>query len=98
MTDLSNLTENQKLRFTTEVVSLQKKNSTAILWLLLLGGMGAHKFYLGKNSLGIAYLVFSWTCIPLIISLFDLFTIKEQVQKYNDRVEQEIVTKIKAMG
>ena len=39
---------------------------------LLLGGIGAHKFYAGKWIQGLLYLAFSWTWIPVIISLFDL--------------------------
>ena len=39
---------------------------------LLLGGIGAHKFYAGKWIQGLLYLAFSWTWVPVIISLVDL--------------------------
>lgn len=39
---------------------------------LFLGGIGAHKFYAGKWIQGLLYVAFSWTWIPVIISLFDL--------------------------
>lgn len=39
---------------------------------LLLGGIGAHKFYAGKWIMGILYLLFSWTWVPVFLSLFDL--------------------------
>ena len=39
---------------------------------LLLGGIGAHKFYAGKWIQGLLYLAFSWTWVPVIISLIDL--------------------------
>lgn len=42
-----------------------------MLLCLFLGSIGIHKFYLGKNKEGILYLVFVWTWIPLIISLFE---------------------------
>jgi TM2 domain-containing membrane protein YozV len=38
---------------------------------LLLGGFGAHKFYLGKAGQGILYLVFFWTFIPAFIALIE---------------------------
>lgn len=38
---------------------------------LLLGWIGAHKFYAGKIAAGILYLLFSWTCIPAIIAFIE---------------------------
>lgn len=43
-----------------------------IMLALFLGGAGVHKFYAGKWIMGILYLLFSWTYIPIIISLFDV--------------------------
>lgn len=48
-----------------------KNRTTAMLLCLFFGICGIHKFYLGKKTEGIIYLVFSWTWIPLIISFFD---------------------------
>lgn len=39
---------------------------------LILGGIGAHKFYAGKWIQGLLYLGFSWTGIPVVIALIDL--------------------------
>jgi TM2 domain-containing membrane protein YozV/ribosomal protein L40E len=44
--------------------------SAAIL-ALFLGGLGAHKFYLGQSGAGIVYLLFCWTLIPAFISFFE---------------------------
>ena len=38
---------------------------------LLLGWIGAHKFYAGKIAAGILYLLFSCTCIPAIIAFIE---------------------------
>lgn len=38
---------------------------------ILLGGIGVHKFYLGKIGSGILYLCFCWTGIPALLGLID---------------------------
>lgn len=38
---------------------------------LLVGGLGIHKFYLGKIGLGIVYILFCWTFIPAIIAFVE---------------------------
>ena len=48
-----------------------KSKTTAGLLALFLGGLGIHKFYLGKHVQGILYLVFCWTYIPTIIAFFE---------------------------
>ena len=48
-----------------------KSRTVAVLLALFLGGIGAHKFYLGKVGTGLLYLLFFWTCIPAIIALIE---------------------------
>ena len=48
-----------------------KSRIVAALLAFFLGGFGAHKFYLNKNGKGFLYLIFCWTYIPAIISLFE---------------------------
>lgn len=48
-----------------------KDRTTAAIFALLLGGIGAHKFYLGKTTQGILYLLFVWTLIPAIIAFVE---------------------------
>lgn len=38
---------------------------------LFVGGLGIHKFYLGKVGMGILYLLFCWTCIPSFIAFIE---------------------------
>jgi TM2 domain-containing membrane protein YozV len=65
-----------------------KDKTTAGLLALFLGGLGIHKFYLGRGGQGIVYLLFAWTFIPAIIGFIEaiiLFTMNEQEfhLKYN---------------
>ena len=48
-----------------------KDRTTAGILALLLGGIGAHKFYLGDTGLGILYLCFFWTFIPALVGLIE---------------------------
>ncbi len=46
----------------------RKDRTVAIVLAFLLGGVGAHRFYLGDVWLGLLYLVFCWTFIPALIA------------------------------
>ena len=48
-----------------------KSKGTAIILALLLGGIGAHKFYLDRSGQGILYLLFCWTFIPAVIAFIE---------------------------
>ena len=49
----------------------EHKKTTAALLALFLGGLGAHKFYLGRTGMGLVYLAFCWTLVPALISLVE---------------------------
>ncbi|GAB3689827.1 hypothetical protein GCM10028857_25660 [Salinarchaeum chitinilyticum] len=51
--------------------SSNKDRTTAGILAILLGGIGAHKFYLNETGMGILYLCFSWTGIPIIIGIIE---------------------------
>jgi TM2 domain-containing membrane protein YozV len=48
-----------------------KSRTTAILWCFFLGGIGAHRFYLGQAGVGILYLLFFWTFIPAFVAFIE---------------------------
>ncbi|GEM_PF-4303276 len=48
-----------------------KDRVTAALLAIFLGGLGVHKFYIGKTQSGIIYLIFCWTGIPTIIGFIE---------------------------
>jgi hypothetical protein len=45
-----------------------KSRIVAALLAFFLGWIGVHKFYLGQTAMGVVYLLFSWTFIPMLIS------------------------------
>lgn len=48
-----------------------RSKGIAALLAFLLGGLGVHKFYLGKTGQGVLYILFCWTFIPSIIAFFE---------------------------
>lgn len=52
----------------------KSKKTATILAFPILGCIGMHKFYLGQIGKGILYLIFSFTLIPAIISLFEFIS------------------------
>jgi TM2 domain-containing membrane protein YozV len=48
-----------------------RSKSTAGILALLLGGLGAHKFYLGRTGQGLLYLIFFWTFIPALLGFIE---------------------------
>jgi len=48
-----------------------KNRGLAIVLALFLGGLGIHRFYVGKIGSGFLFLIFCWTFIPAIIGLID---------------------------
>ena len=52
-----------------------KNKTTAAILAFVLGGVGAHRFYLGQSGLGIIYLLFCWTFIPAIVAFVDFLVL-----------------------
>jgi hypothetical protein len=49
----------------------QKSRLAAGLFAILFGGIGVHKFYLGRIGQGILYALFFWTMIPAVIGIIE---------------------------
>ena len=50
-----------------------KSKGGAALLALFLGGVGAHRFYLGQTKVGLAMLLFCWTLLPALVGVVDYF-------------------------
>ena len=48
-----------------------KSKLAAALFALFLGGIGIHKFYLGRVGWGVVYLLFCWTFIPALVGFIE---------------------------
>jgi TM2 domain-containing membrane protein YozV len=93
----SDLSSQELFLVQSEVAKYRKDGTTAVLLALFLGGLGAHKFYLGQIGLGVLYLVFCWTFIPAIISLIECFMISGYVTAMNDEIEARVINQVLMM-
>lgn len=67
-----------------------KSKTTAGILAILLGGIGVHKFYLGKAGQGFLYLIFCWTYIPAIIGFIEgiIYLTTSEENFYNKYVKK----------
>jgi TM2 domain-containing membrane protein YozV len=71
-----------------------RRNPIVVALFALFLGIGIHKFYLGRKSHGVAYLLFCWTFIPAVIALIEGISYLSMTDeafnaKYNDTVETQ---------
>ena len=64
------------------VHKVEKSKGIALLLCFFLGGFGVHQFYIGNTTQGVFYLLFSWTCIPALISIVDFFILLCMSESY----------------
>ncbi|MCG7598891.1 zinc-ribbon domain and TM2 domain-containing protein [Halomonas sp. McH1-25] len=62
-----------------------KSKLVAALLAFFLGGLGFHRFYLGNILLGIIYLLFCWTFIPMLIAFGECIYFLAMGQESFDR-------------
>ena len=70
-----------------EPEEIKKPDKTvAALLALFVGGIGIHKFYMGRVMMGIFYLLFCWTFVPSVAAFIEgtiyLCIDDEAFQKY----------------
>ena len=69
-----------------------KNKTTAAMLALFLGGLGMHRFYLGKWVTGLLYLIFCWTFAPAIFSFFEaIFLFMKSEEAFNAEYNQGAV-------
>jgi TM2 domain-containing membrane protein YozV len=78
-----NMNDHQRAWFYAEYERARKDEVIGVLLAIFLGGLGIHHFYLRRDGLGILYLVFSWTGIPMVIAWIEAFFMPARVRQYN---------------
>jgi TM2 domain-containing membrane protein YozV len=77
------MNEQQMAWFYAEYDRARKEEVAGVLFAIFLGGLGIQYFYLGRNALGMTYLLLSWTGIPSIVGFIDAFFMPSRVREYN---------------
>jgi TM2 domain-containing membrane protein YozV len=86
----SNTKEFVKGNLELAVQKRKSKKTATILAFPILGGLGIHKFYLGKIGQGIIYFIFSFLIIPSIISLFEFISyLSMSTEKFDNKFNPE---------
>ena len=94
---MEGMTSEQKLYFHREMSDAWRDPKKAARLKRWLGGIGAHHFYLGDQNRGVKSLLFFWTTIPVIMSLFE-GSIKKRTQRVNSDIAMRLMMRIKGGG
>lgn len=95
---MASMTPDQRALFQTRYSSGAKSRTTATVLALLLGGIGAHHFYLGKIGLGVLYLLFVWTLVPAMLGVLEAFFMGGRVDRYNERVATAAAADVRSLS
>jgi TM2 domain-containing membrane protein YozV len=95
---MQNMNDNERLLFASEMNSIRKSRTAGLVLTLFLGGIGAHRFYLGETLLGILYLLFFWTFVPAIVAFVELFVIMGRVDRHNENLATATAAKVRMLG
>jgi TM2 domain-containing membrane protein YozV len=78
-----NMNDQQRTWFYAEYERARKDEVIGVLLAIFLGGLGIHHFYLRRDGLGLLYLLFCWTGIPMVIAWVEAFFMPGRVRQYN---------------
>lgn len=96
MTMVKDLTDNQKMLFTSQYESSKKDPGTILVLSILFGVSGIDRFMLGDMGMGILKLLTFGGCG--ILAIVDWFSAKSRTHEYNRKKASEILTAIKMMS
>lgn len=91
----SEMTDSQKIEFYARYTDKKKNALIAIILAVFLGTFGIHKFYQGKITWGIIYILFCWTGIPTIWSIVEAVTMIPWTKAHNMLLAGDIARSVK---
>ncbi len=94
---LNSLSEEERALFHAEYNRSRKDPTHGLLFALVIGTLGGHRFYLAQPGLGLLYILFCWTLVPTIVSIVECYYIVDRVHRYNDTVANDIVARMRTI-
>lgn len=89
------MTQAQQAAFYNEYANQKRDPTTAFLLSFFLGGVGAHKFYEGKDRLGLLYLLFCWTLVPTALGIAESLVAPRRTRKRNHALAEGLAERVK---
>ena len=93
---MQDLSDQQKMLFTSQYESVKKDRGTVLILSVLLGTVGVDRFMIGDVGMGMLKLFTFGLCG--ILWLVDIFTIRGKVDELNRKNANEIYQGIKIMS
>ncbi|WP_066905425.1 TM2 domain-containing protein [Synechococcus sp. MIT S9504] len=92
------MSHGEQMVFENEFELRCRQPSLGVVYALLLGWFGFHRFWLNDRNSGIIFLVFSWTLLPALFSIFDALCMRELCTGYNNRLAKQLYDDIKEIS
>jgi TM2 domain-containing membrane protein YozV len=100
------MSENFELvKLEAETMFKKKSMAVAYIFLILLGGLGIHRFYLGDNKIGLAFVVLcvlimftNITALSIVLwiaILADIYFVYKLTNEYNEKIDEKIMEYVK---
>ena len=95
---LKKMNHNEAFTFYNEYNLRSRQLSVGISLALLLGWLGVHRFWLEDKKRGFTFLVFFWTLLPALLSIFDALCMFELCKQYNNKLAKKLFDDIKELS
>lgn len=92
---LRDLDASEKVTFTHLMTSQRKSTVAAYLLAIFFGWIGGHHYYFRNWPVAILYTLFSWTTIPLWLTVIELLLIYSYAQDFNKHLAYDVFNDIK---
>jgi TM2 domain-containing membrane protein YozV len=96
--NLPEMNDQQRAAFAAAYQAQQKDEVAGVLLAVLLGGFGAHHFYLRRTGLGIVYLIFSCTGVTYLIAWIEAFFMPARVRQFNAGLSAFLAAAVTGQG
>jgi len=92
------MSHGQQMVFDNEFELRCRQPSLGVVYALLLGWFGFHRFWLDDRKGGLVFLIFSWTLLPALFSIFDALCMRELCTGYNNKLAKQLYDDIQQLS